>query len=448
MFVARHSFEKVGFEIPWARIKNWATIAAPGAILGSLGLVGEAFRDHSEQKQHGASLAKMKAMLVRPDLYGDKLDVADAKFDELASLAPRAMQNPTIAVPLLESAIRYGAHKPEDIARITQIESNLGTARPPKKNLLKGFIEGAIGGTSMVKNVLDSESAAADTDLKRQQLVNEVGKRPAPKDQFAMNAEALYTRALGRALGKGRPSNEEESIAQINELRQQVNEGLLEKNPEVLDAVITGLMNVPTLKKEGSVSPEAAGRILATSYCMSKTAGLSSKTKEMLTHGLLLAGASILSGLGFAAINKGIEAGGQASTKKRLEGAFDQAITRLKTSPDDYSQRAYEKLKDDPKHYGQLARDAFDALATAAPAMAANPLVAKDFIQTTLELDGTFPHDKLKVFSDSQRTVNQNSQLPIGGAGASGFRTGFELTGGPQAVKSTVGNLVTRQKED
>lgn len=462
-FLAKKSFEKQGFAMPWDKIKRYAIYSAPGALFGALGMAGEALRERSENKRAGSSLERTKRILTEGGGFGTKTELAKQKFDELASIAPRAMQNMQIAMPLLASAVEYGAPRPTDIATITQIESNVHSGKIPRRNLIGAFMEGALGGTQATKNIMDAANASAQAGLAESQSAG--GGGPDPMDtpigtvftftmagregkQFTSPEDAqAYRENLKRRLAGG------EIDPQImGELASHANWGAAMQRARTAAAETQPTESGGNVEKKGSlrVSPQAAGRALGLQYALVKQAGVfSPKAKDLLAQGAMLAGVSLLTGLGFAGIGKGLEVLDRNDMQAKLDSSFDTAMSRLKTDPGRFSQQALDKLQENPKHYTQYVRDAFDALSTAAPALAANPLVAKDFIETAL-ISESVPIDKLKMLGETQKSVSnvRKDHPPGSGIGSRGFMAGFGMAGGPNAISSTVQGVLRSSDRD
>jgi hypothetical protein len=177
----------------------------------------------------------------------------------------------------------------------------------------------------------------------------------------------------------------------------------------------------PDLNKEGSmkkqssqkVSETCAVEMMADRYVMlkqsslCKEAGVAAEIKDVL----IKARPYLLTSLAVTGLAHGIGAAIDATNSHRLGSQADEAFAKLRKSS--------ESIKANP----ELAMNAFDAIKTFAPNLAAKPAVLKTFIEHSISVEGMMSPETINQLATAQGSIMRSK--PIGFAG--GFT---EATGG------------------
>lgn len=175
---------------------------------------------------------------------------------------------------------------------------------------------------------------------------------------------------------------------------------------------------IPKLS-ELELTHEEIGRVFGERYSLIKNAGLdsalSSTLKGNLIGSLMSIGISAAAGLGIAGV------GYLSSLKKHdkynedLKKSFSNTMKSIiheplkNNSSDRWLGPVQAKLQSDPVYYNSMAKDAFNVLASAAPDMALHPIIAKNFLVTTIYNDGEIPEHKLNTMSQISNNSSKNN---------------------------------------
>lgn len=194
---------------------------------------------------------------------------------------------------------------------------------------------------------------------------------------------------------------------------------------------------------ELNLTPEEIGRVFGERYSLIKSAGIERLETPLKTHilrNLMTIGLSTVAGLGIAGTSFLVNKKRQERQNEDLKKSFNTVMQSISSEPlrnnssDRWLAPVQAKLHSDPVYYHGMARDAYNVLANSAPDLALHPIVAKNFIVTTLYNEGEIPEQKLNTISQISNNSLKNKR-PIS-FNLDSFESTFKSTGGLDAMKN------------
>ncbi len=209
---------------------------------------------------------------------------------------------------------------------------------------------------------------------------------------------------------------------------------------------------------ELELTHEEIGRVFGERYSLIKKAGvdaaLSSSLKGHLIGSLMSIGLSAVAGLGIAGAGYLANKNKHEKYNDELKKSFSNTMKSIaneslkNNSSDRWLGPVQAKLQSDPVYYHGMARDAFNVLASAAPDMALHPIVAKNFLVTTLYNDGEIPEHKLNTISQISNNSNKNN-LKKPSLNLDTVKSVFQASGGNKSIyefkNSLLNNIISEK---
>lgn len=368
-----------GSAITAARLDYLRGIAKP--LLGTLAAVGASagaayYFTKKDKERHQDDLTNsFKSLLQKSPQFEKNPEKFVERFGELTVISPTIAKNPTLASKLLDKKVKSG-FSVDDIHKLTSIEHNTSS--------MKGFHPAAAARAS-ASHALTTIINAFGRDIVE-------GKRELDKDYYKTLAQTKHTASYHD---------------KITELADKEREAFVKRWGDDDDE---------GQKKQSSaqrVSDECLGQMLAERYVLIKQAGVFGKGVQNMATGLQYFAPAIALGGGIELMRQAFE----SHRNSRLEEQADQNFSKL--------MRGSDILKG-PENK-ELAQEAFATLKAVAPSLAARPLVAKTFIEYTVN-QGALPPQTIQQLAEAEDKVRG-----VGGRG--GF---FE------ELKSSIGGKSSR----
>lgn len=350
------------------------TIAGVTAIGGSLGYMAA---KHRYEKHEEALKNSYGSLATEPKFVKDP-QTFNQRFAELSLISPTVASNPRLASKILAGKLKDGFDL-DDVHRLSSIEYH--SAHTPK---------------------IELPSAAA---------------RARAMSSFEHAVQLLAPSAILQAATPGLTSevkqtvkktneNEEKKLQEVQQSLSEMNKRFKEEdarrqkeNPQMASD-IQKMMNDPKLKdlfsrlgqmqKKGSaelvVGEECLGRMLAEAHVMYKTAAAQSGLSKVLNSAgkFFTPSHDAMKGY-FEVMAIPLAVGGGIALVKKLMKEKETADLRAQADRAFNSlRRSNEVVKGNP----ELAGEAYDALRSFAPSLAAKPLIQKTFIEHVINSGG------------------------------------------------------------
>jgi hypothetical protein len=380
--------------------------------------------------------------------FGKNFPLARQRFLELAEMAPRSMGKSHLALPLLVAATKAESTSPEYIAALEHAASlergayNVGLAKSTASaNIDKGMQLGHLLG-------------GATENITKTMLASNL-----PSGTAVNNAGQAVGQAVGQAAGQAAaPPVQINYGAELQKI-----ENTLENGKQHMTDITHKLMEVygraPTaqeiygvakdlMPKHASANPEFIGDSLALNYLLANSTAsmhkLSVAYSDILKGSLLAAGTAALTAGISLGIEKGYDAWQSHKSQTHLDSSFNSAMKRLEkgVSGDPYFESVRSKIEQDPVHYKQMAREAFNVLSDTSPAMARHPIIAKSFMARVIQSDGEMPREDISTYN----RINDLSRNTM--PGSQRFFNAFKAMGGEASMGSAGRMIVDRPLED
>ncbi len=190
---------------------------------------------------------------------------------------------------------------------------------------------------------------------------------------------------------------------------------------------------------ELNLTAEEIGRVYGQRYSLIKKAEVSVNLKSHILKNLMGIGLSSLAGLGIAGVGYLSNKKKQDQQNEDLKKSFSTVIKGIASEPlrnnasDRWLAPVQAKLHSDPVYYHAMAKDAFNVLASAAPDMALHPIVAKNFLVTTLYNEGEIPEQKLNTISQISNNSFRNKKP--NSLNLDSFGSVFSSSGGTKSLE-------------
>jgi hypothetical protein len=425
-----------------------ATILTAGIPVAAGG-IGAYMASRNHQKNQQRQQENLRAVgrdILTNASFGKALPAAQERFIELAALAPRAMQQRSLAAPLLLAAVGNREDFSSVAQRATTIERNLSVTGATS-NTHQAFTLGVQLGDKLSPMVLDmaklnppiSSVSAGDIRFVAMQSLMADDSRPIQKrlPSYFQSQE-----------GQAELVSKAQDLASDPNILKSVTESHLRTSPtyqsleNIESAAHKGSTKKAAIDLSKTASAEAAGEILATQYLMIKAASdmhkLSFEFSKAFKDALMYAGTAALGAAASVGIDKSIDAWKGHKMQGQLDASFDTAFKRVQkgNAEDRFAEEVRVKLESDPLRYRQMAREAFDVLAETSPHMAKHPIVARSFINSVITNDGAMPSQDLSTFSKIQDSVFMPKPL------SERMLPAFRAFGGETAISSAVQDVV------
>lgn len=356
-----------------------AVILGTSALAGGFGYLTakRKFEDHQGElaSSRNLSFGKDQSFARHPEAFHQR-------FSELSLISPTVASNPNMASKLISTRLHDGFNL-DDIHRLSAIEyhtSQTGTAQSPQyaaRTKALSQLESSIGSyaPTVITNILDRAGLRSST--------NPMG---VPANYVPEHEPTEYVLPPEKA-------------AAIEErMKEMMRKKKMEKK-----ASVEGIDIV--------VSEECLGRMLADRHCMYKQANVVTKAIDTLKPSAGHLGEY----LKFMAIPLAI--GGGVQLVQKLMRQKENEKMRME------SERVYAGLmrsNEKIKSHKEIADEAFDALRSFAPALATKPIVARTFIENTIDGSisdkyGRLAPETTKMLTETQDLVNRLNNASSGG---------------------------------
>jgi hypothetical protein len=431
---------------------TWKTIGmAALPVVGAAAGGGFAYWQGRKAQQHEQeSLRATAKEVISPQNFGRHLPIAQQRFLELSEVAPRTMGRPHLALPLLTAAVNANAASPQYIDAIehaANVERGLhikGEYHAARRKRIFDMMDRGQMYAGEVGNVFKTYLAK---DLPSGTALEGPGASAATKSQPAQTtpvqiapiAPPVNYRAKTEALVK-----EHGEIGQ--QMLQTLQKSLSGESDEMIyNAMKSGIDAMP--KQASAHSPEFIGDTLAINYLLANSTAemhkLSLSYSDILKGALITAGTAALGAGMSVAAEKGYDAWQAHKQQTHLDSSFNTAMKRLEkgVAGDQYFEQVSAKLQQDPVHYKQMAREAFNVLADTSPSMARHPIIAKSFMARVIQSDGEMPREDMGMYS----RVNDLSRGAL--PGSQRFLNAFKAFGGEASLGAAGRMLVERPFE-
>jgi hypothetical protein len=331
---------------------------------------------------------------MNPD-YIKNMDMFKQRFSELSFISPSVATNPQLANKVLKTRIKSGFDL-HDIERLSSIEFNARhtprlqapsvAALSGAENTFKGFVgmlapAAVVGAITSIKDSLSS-------DQPQQPIVTEPTDEQIRRSIDFVMAEKLKEKAEAKAKAK---------------LQQ---DDLTKKSSADLPMV---------------VSQECLGSMLADRYIMLKTANIASvgKAAKGFISGFSSGGESLKKYVHTMAPALAI-AGGIKLVSELAKQKNNETLNREALHVFNGLKKDSELIKSNPS----LALEAFDVLRTLSPTIATKPLIARTFLEQTI--NSQFLNvDQAKQLAQTEQTIQENKG--IGGGFVEGLKEPMSL---------------------
>jgi hypothetical protein len=357
-------------------IKEYGPALALPAVAGAIQYLFS--KKNIKQEIEALKSSYAKAMGMSEKMKADPERSASV-FQELSTVAPSVAMNPSMAIKVIEPRLQKGLTI-DDVHKLTMINAY---AKPSPL----------------------AKSPMADA------------KRSAG---FA--ADRLFT-TLGLKAFEDATSAYKQSKKNLSAFaskRQEMKEG--KYNNEDLQKFYEGF----NMNKESSqqVSEKCAIEMMADRYVLFKNSPLYKEASiiSKATNVLAEAAPYMVATLGTVGVIHGVGAAIDMVQKKKLELQANAAFAQV------------QKSSDIIKGNKELAEQAFDAIKTFAPSLAAKPAILKTFLEHSVSVEGRIPPEMVNQLATAQGNIGRSKPA--------GFASGFVDTA------SSVGKMVEEKKKN
>lgn len=418
--------EKLAIQLSPQTAAFLKSVAAPMlATLGTLGTVGVAkyMMARGDEKAHlQAAQEGYDKTFARSPLFQQNPGHFNERYRELYTISPTIAKNPQLATKLIKDRLEKG-FTVDDLHRLSTIEYHASnTIKGPDASAVgRAAALGALEGTlstlePLIAKEMDARikakaQLALDSKAKLEQELTKSIKRVGVSDAMIQKATQLN---LGDKATHNAFVNEATSEAMRSPVIQQI------QNDAVAQAIARREARLEAqrsgMEKKSSaltVSDECMAVMLADRYVMAKTAGV----LDVMGQGAKALGGNLAFMAPALALGAGTILAQSIMSNMReseLSGRADAVFADLKKNN--------EKVSANP----QISREAFDAIKSFAPDLAAKPNVLRTFLEHAVDTEGRMPIENIKQMAETQNIVAKKA--PDGGF-ISGLKAPMSLLG-------------------
>jgi hypothetical protein len=366
-------------------------VAAAAAIPLVAGTVQYFFARKNIKKEIDDLKNSYQKTLSISDKMSANKDRSAVVFQELCAVAPSIAMNPNMAAKVIEPRLKSGLTI-DDVHKLTMINAH------SKKSVLDKTPFGeAVGAAGLVTDRVFTTLGSRALD-KWDAASNEVTRRAKHFKVVKDTAMKLDTSQGG---------------AFINDLKNLGVEGM------------SGGIQGFNKQSSQNISESCIGEMMAERYVMWKNSPLSKEAGVISGAGDVISKAApyILGSLAIAGVAHGVGATIDHVQRRHMEAQADEAFLKVL------------KNSDIIKGNKEMAHEAFDAIKTFAPNLAAKPAILKTFIEHSISVGGNMPPEMINQLATAQGSVLRSK--------APGFASGFI-----DATSSIGKNLKDVNKED
>ena len=433
----------------WDFLKNIAPVlgvtAAAAGVAGITGYYG--MRERA--KAHSDAMANsLRSLGSFHEDYGKNPAVSVQRFNELALISPTIASNAGLAHKVIHPRLHTGFSL-EDIERLATIENRSSLSASPLRRVETPSSAGMAAAQDAFSRYMQLTGPAL-TDAVQEHLVG----GPLSRAQAAV---AKKDRQLAEAIATGR--GDFEALKELQGQIPAIKKDLMDRsqrrairayanlhppgaNLEDLVKFKEEYKRLGPMEKESSVnddifqdqalSDECIGRMLATRHMMYEEAGLVKKAGmlkpvtdffakggKMTGKGsygdtfnyLKMMSVPLALSLGFGAVNKIM----QMRENQQMSQQADKVFASLKRNSD--------IVAGNP----EVAEEAFDALRSFAPVLATKPIIAKTFVEDTVQKKMLAPQTADMLAGAQQKIMSINDDLGPKGGFISGLKEPMSL---------------------
>ena len=338
-------------------LKGAFGFAAKLAVLPAIaGTIQYFFARKNIQEELDGLKASYSKSLSISDKMSANPDKAAGVFRELCAVAPSIAMNPNMAVKVIEPRLKTGLTI-DDVHKLTMINANT------KQSI---FSKTPFG------------EASRSAGLVADRVFTTFGSKVVDDFVGAAKARTHRHKAWDKIIEEANSPDEA-----VNKSREY------------------------PMDKQSSqkVSESCAAEMMADRYLLLKNSSLYKEAGAMSGAADVLAKAApyLIASLAMAGIAHGVGAGMDALQRKKLENQADDAYAKLRKNS--------EIVKANP----DIAHEAFDAIKTFAPNLAAKQNILKTFIEHSVSMDGRMPPETINQLATAQGNIIKSKQPGFAG---------------------------------
>lgn len=408
------------------------SVAAPMlATLGTLGTVGVAkyMMARGDEKAHlQAAQEGYDKTFARSPLFQQNPGHFNERYRELYTISPTIAKNPQLATKLIKDRLDKG-FTVDDLHRLSTIEYHASNTRkgPDASAVGRAAALGALEGTLrtveplIIQEVLSRSAPGGGQRGPAGGGPSSDAKLKAELAQTIRNYGVSET-TVQKAM-KIDPTDEAAKKAYIDEATKEVMQtpGMQQMQQDLVATMMAQMEARQAAKKAAmekkssalTVSDECMAVMLADRYVMAKTAGV----LDVMGQGAKALGGNLAFMAPALALGAGTILAQSIMSNMReseLSGRADAVFADLKKNND--------KISANP----QISREAFDAIKSFAPDLAAKPNVLRTFLEHAVDTEGRMPIENIKQMAETQNIVAKKA--PDGGF-VSGLKAPMSLLG-------------------